>query len=165
MPSNQNQPLILHVSWVSAHGRSTITPYFLLSWVLTRCTGCLLCAKLCIKLVSRVNAQSRLWWLLNLNRHHWLAHLYTVLVKAVVLPFNITEASYEPIRYYYIKLVTLIPQFSCLLLESMHNRANCWPHLKVCVAAFNGTCLNTSALRRAGVQKLPGRLPCMIIRI
>ena len=30
----------------------------------------------------------------------------------------------------------LLPQFSCLLLESMHNRANCWPHLKVCVMRF-----------------------------
>ena len=47
------------VSWVSAHGRSAITPYFSLSWALTRCTGCLPCTKLCTKLVGGVNTQSR----------------------------------------------------------------------------------------------------------
>ena len=56
------------VSWVSAHGRSTITPYFLPPWALTRCTGHLPCAKLCTKLVGGVNTQSQSQWWLDLDR-------------------------------------------------------------------------------------------------
>ena len=85
-----------------------------------------------------------------------LARLYCILVKAAALSLNI-EVSYT-------KLVTLLLQFSCLLqIESMHDRANCRPRL--CVAMFGRTCLDASALWCAGVQKLPGCLPYVTVRI
>ena len=43
--NNNNNNLCTVVSRVSAHGRSTITPYFSLPWALTWCTGHLPCAK------------------------------------------------------------------------------------------------------------------------
>ena len=80
---------------------------------------------------------------------------YRVLVKAVAFSLNI-EASYT-------KFVTLLRRFSCLLrIESMHNQATI---VGLYVATFSGTCFDASALWHAGVQKLPGRLPYMTVRI
>ena len=59
-----------------------------------------------------------------------VVHLYHVLARAVTLSLN-TEASC-------IKLVTLLPRFSCLLqIELMHDRANCWPRLCVAYIRWN----------------------------
>ena len=57
------------VSWVSVHGRSTITPNFSLPRALIRCTGRFLRAKPCEKFVGGVNVQPQARQQLDLDHH------------------------------------------------------------------------------------------------
>ena len=136
------------------HGRSTITPYFSLSWALAWCIGSLPCAKLCTQLVGGVNEQSRLQLWLDPDRCYAIA-------STPVLRFRQGNHSLEKLL---IELIIPLPRFGWLLrIELMHDWANCLP--RFCVAMFGRTCLDVSTLWLAGVQELPGRLPYMTVRI
>ena len=139
------------VSRVSAHGRSTIPPYFTLPWALTMC-----------QIVYKISGWSQCVIAIEMATRSQspLASApcapYRILVEAVALSLNI-EVSCT-------KFVTLLPRLTCLLrIESMHDRAIYYCRPRLCVATFSGTCLDASALWRAGVQKLPGRLPYVTV--
>ena len=137
--------------WVLYHNSLVFTTLgaYLVHWVLIMC-------QIMYKLVEISGwSQSTIAIVMATQSRSPLASA-PVIVKAVALSLNI-EASYT-------KLVTLLPRFSCLLwTELMHDRANFRPCL--CVATFGGTCLDANALWCACVDKLPGRLPYVTIRI
>ena len=138
------------VSWVSAYGRSTVTPCFSLPWALTMC-----------QIMHKISGWSQ---------HTINGHLISIAAtKRACIAFSQGSCSAA------IQLLVAYRVDASMAGRPLHKglarqtrvdaRSSyyCWPHL--CVATFGGTCLDASTFWRAGVQKLPGRLPYVTVRI